>query len=132
VTVTRTRVIVGAAIIGLVVLTVVLAYESLNQTGVARIVGYQHFSDERGLVVIVELGAADELAERQVEEKADSVKVTVHVRRPTGAVVPLYLIVVPVPVSLHQVLGDRRVLAQDGTPVQDLGVYQKPSPAPRP
>jgi hypothetical protein len=127
--VTRTRLIVGAAITGLVILTLVLAYESVNQSGVARIVGYQRYGDDRGIVVIISVGALQDIAERQVEESASSVKVTVHVRRPPGPV-PAYLIVVPVPVSLHDGLRDRRVLDQDGVPVQDLGVYEKPSPAP--
>jgi hypothetical protein len=128
---TRTRVIVGATIVGLVFLTIFLAYESLNQTAIARIVGFQHFGDDHGIVVIVAVGAGQDIAERDVEESATTVKVTVHVRRPSGTV-PLYLIVLPVPVSLHQILGDRRVLDQEGTAVEDLGVYQKPSPAPRP
>jgi len=122
---------VGAAVLGLAVLTIALAYESLNQTGIARIVGYQHFGDDRGIVVIVSVGALQDIAEREVKEDGSTVKVTVHVRRPAGTV-PAYLIVVPVPISLHEVLRDRRVLDQDGAPVEDLGVYQKPSPAPRP
>ena len=128
---TPARVIVGAAVAGLVVLTVALAYVALTQTGVTKIVGFQRFGDDRGLVVIVQFGAGMELAERQVEETAGSVKVTVHVRRSSGTG-PAYVIVVPVPVSLHTILGDRRVLDQDGAPVEDLGVYQKPGSSPRP
>ena len=113
------------------ILTVALASAALNQTSIARIVGYQHFGDERGIVVIVQIGALTEIAERQVETGADFVKVTVHVRQPSGSV-PAYAIVVPVPVSIRDGLRDRRVLDQDGAPVQDLGVYQKPVASPRP
>ena len=120
-----TRLIVGAAIVGLVVLTLFLAYEGLSQGGVAKIVGYQHFGDEHGIVVIVQVGALQAIAEREIKEDASTVKVTVHTRRPNGAV-PAYLIVVPVPVSLHDGLRDRRVLDQDGVPVKDLGVYELP------
>ena len=126
---TRERLIVGAALVGLVALTVFLGYEGLNQGGVAKIVGYQHFGDERGIVVIVQLGSLQDIAEREIKEDASTVKVTVHIRRPSGAVLG-YLIVVPVPVSLHDGLRDRRVLDQDGAPVRDLGVYQVPLPSP--
>ena len=112
-------------------LTIYLAYEGLNQDGVAKIGGYQHYGDERGIVVIVQVGALTDIAERKVEEDATSVKVTVHVRRPAGTF-PGYLILLPVAIPLHGGLRDRAVLDQDGAPVRDLGVYQPPLPTPRP
>lgn len=126
-----TRVAVIATMAGLVVLTIVLVLDSLQQTGVARIVGYQRFSDDHGIVVIVQIGASTQLAERQVEETDSTVKVTVHVRTPGGAV-PAYLIEIPVPVNLQSALRDRVVVNETGTRVEYLGVYQRPSPVPRP
>ncbi len=120
-----TRIITAAAIVGLVAVTLFLAYEGLNSTTIARVVGYQRFGDDRGIVLVVEVGALTDLAERQVEETATTVKVTVHVHRPTGAV-PSYAIVIPVSVSLHDGLRGRTVLDHDGRPVQDLGVYRRP------
>lgn len=126
-----TRVAVIATVVGLVVLTFALVSDSLGQTGVAHVVGYQRFADDRGIVVIIRVGAYTELADRQVEETDSTVKVTVHVRKPSGAV-PAYLIEIPVPVNLRSVLRDRAVLSETGTRVEYLGVYQRPSPAPSP
>jgi len=122
---TRTRVIGAAALAGLAVLTVWLFLTSLNATGVASIVGYQHTGDPRKIVVIVALGQLDDIAERQVEEDATTVRVTVRKRTGTGTV-PANLIFLPVTVALHDALRDRRVLDDRGAPVRDRGTYELP------
>jgi len=129
--VTRSRVIVGGVVIGLIAITIWLAVEGTTSIGIAKIVGYQHYGDERGIVVFVGVGALTDIAERTVEADAKTVKVTVHVRRPSGSF-PAYLIYLPVAIPLHDGLGDRRVLDQDGVDVKDLGVFGPPFPTPRP
>jgi hypothetical protein len=130
--VTRTGVIVGAAIAGLVVLTVWLFVESLNATGTAQIVGYQHTSDPRRIVIVVSLGRLEDIAERQVQEDTRSVHVTVH-KRSSGGTAPADLQFYPVTVSLREALADRIVLDQSGATVRDLGTYELPGrPTPQP
>jgi hypothetical protein len=124
-------VIVGGAVIGLIALTIWLAIVGTSSIGTAKIVGYQHYGDERGIVVFVGVGALTDLAERSVEADAKTVKVTVHVVRPSGSF-PAYLIYLPVAIPLHDGLRDRRVLDQDGVEVRDLGVFAPPFPTPRP
>jgi len=124
-------VIVGGAVIGLIALTIWLAIVGTSSIGTAKIVGYQHYGDERGIVIFVGVGALTDIAERTVEADAKTVKVTVHVLRPSGAF-PAYLIYLPVAVPLHDGLRDRRVLDQDGVEVKDLGVFAPPYPTPRP
>jgi hypothetical protein len=123
--VTRERLIVGAALIGLVVLTVALLLEGLGAAGTAQIVGYQRTGDARKIVIVVAVGLADELAEREVREDARSVTVTVH-KRSSGGTVPAVLTFLPVTISLHEALGTRDVLDSAGKAVRDLGTYELP------
>jgi hypothetical protein len=130
--VTRTRVIVGAALIGLVVLTVALLFEGVTAAGTAQIVGFQRTGDARKIVVVVGVGLLDELAEREVREDARSVTVKVHTRS-SGGTAAAVLIFLPVTVSLHDALGTRDVLDGSGKTVRDLGTYElpgRPSPPP--
>jgi hypothetical protein len=122
---TRTRVIVGAALIGLAVLTVALLVEGVGAAGTAQIVGFQRTGDARKIVVVVGVGLLDELAEREVREDARSVSVKVHTRS-AGGTVPSILIYLPVTVSLHEALGARDVLDGSGKTVRDLGTYELP------
>ncbi len=122
---TRTRVIGAAAVAGLAVLTVWLFMTSLNATGVASIVGYQHTGDPRKIVVIVALGRLDDIAERQIEEDATTVRVTVRKRSSAGTA-PADLIFLPVTVALRDPLGDRTVLDDKGARVRDRGTYELP------
>jgi hypothetical protein len=128
--VTRSRLIVGAAIAGLVVLTLILFLESLNIAGTAQIVGYQTTADPRRIVVIVALGRLDDIAERQIQEDATSVRVTVR-KRTTSGTAPSDLIVFPVTLTLRDALRDRTVLDEKGAPVPDRGMYLPPQPSPR-
>src|SRR5260370_22822444 len=122
---TRTRLIVGAALIGLVVLTVALLFEGLGAAGTAQIVGFQRTGDARKIVVVVGVGLLDELAEREVREDARSVTVIVH-KRSAGGSAAAILIYLPVTVSLHDALGTRDVLDGGGTSARDLGTYELP------
>jgi len=123
--VTRERLIVGAALVGLVVLTVALLLEGLGAAGTAQIVGYQRTGDARKIVIVVAIGLADELAEREVREDARSVTVNVH-KRSSGGTVPAVLTFLPVTISLHEALGTRDVLDSTGKQVRDLGTYELP------
>ena len=128
---TRSRVIVGGAVVvGLVVLTVWLYVSAVRQQGTADVVGFQRTRDETKIVVIVTAGYGTDVVEREVREDAASVRITVHVR--TGAVVPFRSpgITMPVVVSLKGPLGSRAVLDQNGNAVVDRGTYELPSAAP--
>jgi hypothetical protein len=125
--VTRARVVGAAVFAGLAVLTVFLFFESVNATGTAQIVGYQRTSDASRIVIIVALGRLDDIAEREVEEDARSVRVTVRKHSRAGTA-PADLQFFPITVSLRGPLADRTVLAQGGSPVRDLGTYQVPGP----
>ena len=121
---TRERVIVTAALIGLVIITVFLAYVSLTELGAAAIVGYQRTADERKIVVIIQTGLLTDVADREIKEDGATVRVTVHVR-PHGNV-PAIGIALPVLIQLQDRLGDRQVLDQKGASLKDLGMYQAP------
>ena len=127
---TLTRLIVGAVIAGLAVLTIFLFFESLNVPGTAQIVGYQTTADPRRIVVIVALGRLDDIAERQIQEDATTVRVTVRKRTSSGTALA-DLIVFPVTLTLREALRDRTVLDDKGARVPDRGVYQPPQPSPR-
>jgi hypothetical protein len=127
---TRTRVVVGAVIAGLAVLTVFLFVESLNVPGTAQIVGYQHTADPRRIVVIVALGRLDDIAERQIQEDPTTVRVTVRKRTSSGAALA-DLIFFPVTLTLRDALRDRTVLDDKGAAVPDRGTYAPPQPSPR-
>ena len=114
---------------GLVVLTAFLYFESLNAGGTARIVGYQRTSDPAKIVIIVAVGRLDDIAERQVDETASTVRVTVHKRSRSGTA-PADLHFLPITVGLREGLGDRTVLNETGTPVPDRGTYELPQPSP--
>ena len=126
---TRSRLIIGAVVVGLAVLTVWLYVESLNVTGIAQIVGFQRTGDPAKIVIIVAVGRLDDIGERKVEESATSVRVTVRKRSNPGTA-PASLAFVPITVGLREGLGARTVLNQDGTPVPDRGTYDLPQPSP--
>jgi hypothetical protein len=129
---TRTRVIGAAALAGLAALTLWLFLVSLNATGVASIVGYQRTGDARKIVVIVAIGRLDDIAERQVQEDASTVRVTVRKRSSAGTA-PADLIFLPVTVALREALRDRTVLDDRGAPVRERGTYELPGqPTPPP
>ena len=122
---TGQRFVIAAAVIGLVVLTVVLFLGSLASVRTVRIDSFQHSTDPQKLIVNVTIGLGDEIIERSVNEDERSVKVTVRVRQPTGSRV-LLGIPVPIVVSLKQPLAERAVVDYDGSPVCDLGQYFAP------
>lgn len=126
----RTQLVVAAAVVGLVVLTAFLFVESLNVSGTAQIVGYQTTADPRRIVVIVALGRLDDIAERQIQEDASTVRVTVRKRTASGTALA-DLIVFPVTLTLRDSLRDRTVLDEKGAPVPDRGMYLPPQPSPR-
>lgn len=128
---TRTRVIGTAAVIGLVLITAFLYVESLNASGTAQVIGYQHTGDPRKLVVVVGIGLGDDIAERQVQENANEVRVTVHTRTATGPR-DLVLVYTAVTVSLRDALGTRAVYDDKARLVPDLGTYEVPRPSTRP
>jgi hypothetical protein len=125
------RFVVGAAVVGLIVLTVVLYLGSLGSVHTARINSFQRTGDPRKIVVNVIIGYGIDVAERTVREGPQSVSVTVAVRQNPG-VYPLVAFVVPVLVSLKDPLGDRAVLDQDGHAVRDAGDFSPPGVTPAP
>ena len=128
---TRERFVVGAAVVGLIVLTVALFLTSFGSVDTVRIDSFQRSADRQKIIVNVTIGVGDEIAERSVKEDARSVTVTVRTRRMLGPKVSLG-IPIPVVVSLKQPLEDRAVLDYDGRPVRDLGIYFAPGPTPAP
>jgi len=126
----RTQVIVGATVAGLVVLTLFLFLDSLNFAGTAQIVGYQRTADPRRIVVIVALARLDDVAERQIQEDASTVRITVR-KRTTSGTAQADLILFPVTLTLREALRDRAVLDDKGAPVADRGVYEAPQPTTR-
>ena len=128
---TRERFVVGAAVIGLIVLTVALFLTSFGSVDTVRIDSFQRSADRQKIIVNVTVGICDEIAERSVKEDARSVTVTVRTRRMLGPKVSLG-IPIPVVVSLKQPLEDRAVLDYDGRAVRDLGIYFAPGSTPAP
>jgi len=126
----RTQVIVGATVAGLVVLTLFLFLDSLNFAGTAQIVGYQRTADPRRIVVIVALARLDDVAERQIQEDASTVRITVR-KRTTSGTAQADLILFPVTLTLREALRDRAVLDDKGAPIPDRGVYEAPQPTTR-
>jgi hypothetical protein len=128
---TGQRFVVGAAVVGLIVLTVVLFFSSLATVHTARINSFQRTGDPRKIVVNVIIGFGVDVAERTVREGPQSVSVTVAVRQNPG-VYPAVAFMVPVLVSLKDPLGDRTVLDPDGQAVRDAGDYSPPGLTPAP
>lgn len=128
---TRSRLIGAAVVIGLMLITGFLYFEFVNASGRAQIVGYQHTADIRRIVVVVALGRLDDIAEREIQETSDAVRITVH-KRTTSGTADADLIVFPVTVTLRSPLGTRAVLDDRGAPVRDLGTYELPRPSPSP
>jgi hypothetical protein len=131
---TGQRFIVAAAVVGLVVLTVVLFLGSLAGVRTASIASFQHTGDPRKIVVNITIGLGVEIAERSVREDAKTVIITVAVRQSPGTY-PAIAFLVPVLVSLKDALGDRTVLDPAGQVVRDAGDYRPPGlpgPTPRP
>lgn len=125
---TRSQLIGAAVVIGLAAITAFLYFESVTATGNAQIVGYQHTADVRRVVVVVALGRLDDIAEREVQETTDVVRITVHKRTTSGSATA-DLIFFPVTVTLRSPLGARAVLDEKGAPVRDLGTYEMPRPS---
>jgi hypothetical protein len=128
---TRERFVVGAAVLGLMVLTVALFLTSFGSVDTVRIDSFQRSADRQKIIMNVTVGVGDEIAERTVKEDARSVTVTVRTRRMLGPKVSLG-IPTPVVVSLKQPLEDRAVLDYDGRPVRDLGIDVAPGSTPAP
>ena len=126
-----TRIITAAAIVGLIAITIFLAYEGINSSGSAQIVGYEQTGDPRRIVIVVALGRLEDIAEREIREDSRSVTVSVHTRSQRGTA-PADLTVFPVTVSLQSGLGTRTVLDRTGTAVRYLGMYEPPRPSPSP
>ena len=124
---TRSRVIGAAVLSGLVLITGFLYFEFVNASSTAQIVGYQHTGDPARIVVILALGRLDDIAEREVQESSDSVRVTVHKHTRSGTA-PADLTFVPITISLRSGLGSRAVLDEKSAPVRDLGTYEMPQP----
>lgn len=127
---TRTRIIVGASLVGLAVLSFLIGSSILSAGRIVTIDGFQRTGDPMKIVVVVTIGLLDDFAERTVSEDASSVKVIVRVRTRQGSSVALG-VPVPVTVSLREPLGSRTVIDGSGRAVRDLGTYRTPA-APSP
>lgn len=127
---TRTRIIVGASLAGLAVLSILIGSSILNAGRAAPLEGFQRTGDPMKIVVVVTIGLLDDFAERTVTEDASSVKVVVRVRTRPGSAVALG-VPVPLTLSLREPLGSRTVTDGAGHAVRDLGTYRMPaSPTP--
>jgi hypothetical protein len=127
---TRTRIIVGASLVGLAVLSFLIGSSILSAGRIVTIDGFQRTGDPMKIVVVVTIGLLDDFAERTVSEDASSVKVIVRVRTRQGSSVALG-VPVPVNLSLREPLGSRTVIDGSGRAVRDLGTYRTPaSPSP--
>jgi|SRR6267142_2624724 len=127
---TGQRFVIAAAVVGLIVLTVVLFVSSLATVNPAHIVGYQRTGDPRKIVVTITTGLGTEIAERTVSEDARTVTVTVALRQNPGTY-PAFAFALPVVVSLKDPLGDRVVRDQAGQTVAEVGdTYRPPGPTP--
>ena len=122
---TGQRFVVGAALVGLALLTVVLVLSSLATIHTAQIISFQRTGDPRKIVVNIVTGLGTEIAERTVREDAQTVTVTVNMRQSPGTF-PAIAFYLPVVVSLKDALGERRVLGANGETVRDLGIYIAP------
>ena len=127
---TRTRIIVGASLVGLAVLSLLIGLSILNSGRIATIDGFQRTADPLKIVVVVTIGLLDDFADRTVIEDASSVKVIVRVRTRPGSSVALG-VPLPVTLSLREPLGSRTVIDASGRAVPDLGTYRTPA-APSP
>jgi hypothetical protein len=128
---TGQRFVVGAAVVGLIVLTVVLFLSSLASVHTASIASFQRTGDPRKIVVNITIGLGVDVAERTVREDAKSVTVTVAVRQNPGTY-PAIAFLVPVLVALKDPLGERAVLDAAGHTVRDVGDYRPPGLTPAP
>jgi hypothetical protein len=129
--VTRNGIIVGASLVGLVVLSFLIGSSILNSGRIAAIEGFQRTGDPSKIVAVVTIGLLDDFAERTVIEDSTSVKITVRVRTRSGSAVALGVIV-PVTLSLREPLGTRSVMDNTGRVLPDLGVYQPGRPTASP
>lgn len=125
------RFVIGASVLGLVILTIALYISSLGSLHTAAIASFQRTGDPSKVVVNVTIGLGAEVVERSVREDARSVTVTVGVRQSPGTY-PAVAFLVPVLVSLKDPLGDRAVLDPAGHTVSDVGGVYFPGTTPRP
>lgn len=123
---TRARIIVGASLVGLAVLSFLIGSSILSAGRIVTIDGFQRTGDPMKIVVVVTIGLLDDFAERTVSEDASSVKVIVRVRTRQGSSVVLG-VPVPVTLSLREPLGSRTVIDGSGRAVLDLGTYRTPA-----
>ncbi len=87
--------------------------------------GFQRSADPRQIVVIMTVGVGDEVTEHSAREDASGVTVIVRVREPGGSRIALGVLI-PVPITLREALGNRTVLDEGGRTVPDLGQYRGP------
>lgn len=95
----------------------------------AEVMSFQRTGDSRVIVVNVGMGIGEEIIRSSAVEDADSVRVTVRVRRFTGSA-PAILLSMPTIVRLNAPVLERAVLDGAGHPVPDLGDYVGPRPTP--
>jgi hypothetical protein len=119
---TRDRIIVGASLAGLAILSFLIGSSILNSGRIATIDGFQHTADPTKIVAVLTIGLLDDLADRTVIEDSTSVRITVRVRSRAGNV-PALGVVVPVILSLRDPLGTRSVTDSSGRVLRDLGMY---------
>ncbi|HEV2011596.1 MAG TPA: hypothetical protein VGS17_11290 [Candidatus Limnocylindria bacterium] len=95
----------------------------------AEVMSFQRTGDSRVIVVNVGMGIGEQIIRSTAVEDADSVRVTVRVRRNTRSA-PSILLSMPTIVRLNAPLLERTVLDGTGQPVPDLGDYVGPRPTP--
>ena len=126
---TRNAIIVGASLVGLVVLSILIGASILNSGRITPVDGFQRTADQMKIVVFVTIGLLDDFADRSVIEDATSVKVIVRVRSRPG-IADAIGVVVPVTLSLREPLGSRSVVDGSGVAVRDLGTFRMPTGSP--
>ncbi|MEA2661519.1 MAG: hypothetical protein QOH08_1091 [Chloroflexota bacterium] len=95
----------------------------------AELTSFQRTGDASAIVVNVGMGIGEVLLGSSTVEDANSVRVTVRVRRAMGSV-PAILLSMPMVVRLNAALRERTVLDSVGRPIPDLGEYVGPRPVP--
>lgn len=105
-----------------------LASDALQSREV-QLSSFQRTGDSRAIVVTVVMGIGEEVIGTSAVEDATVVRVTVRVRRYTGSV-PAVGVLMPATVRLGAPLRDRTVVDAAGRPVTDLGDYVPPRPTP--
>lgn len=118
-----------AAILTIVVFSVVFLASQTVGVVDGQLVSYYETGDSAQIVVSVAVGAGDDIVGSSAIESADSVRVSIRVRKATGSHTA-QLLFLPAVVHLRSGLRTRAVLDAAGRPLRNLGFYRAiPTPS---